>query len=154
MDDEDYDKFSVFKWHANTKGGRPYAVRTQRVGPRKEDKKKIIYLHREIAEASFGQYVDHINNNSLDNRKCNLRICTNAENARNHSGQPKQRKYSKFKGVKKNKNCSTYSARITVDYKEIYLGSFKTEKEAALAYNESAIKHFGIFAVLNEVDNA
>jgi hypothetical protein len=151
VDDADYNKFSKFKWHVVFRGKKGYAERTKRYGIRKNNKKKHIKMHRIILKAKSFQQIDHINGNSLDNRKNNLRICTNIENSRNHKGQPLLRKYSQFKGVKKNANCKTWSARITVVGKEIYLGSFKTEKFAAIAYNKAANKYFKNFAYLNKV---
>ncbi len=150
LDYEDYLKFGLLNWHSNIKGLNVYATRTERYGPRKDNKKKSIYLHREIVNAKDGEYVDHINQNTLDNRKENLRICTNQQNSANTKGRPSIR-ISQYKGVRKNSNCNTWCARVTFDGKELYLGSFKTEKEAALKYNEKARELFGDFAFLNEV---
>lgn len=92
--------------------------------------------------------VDHINGDTLDNRKSNLRICTNAENSRN-SAKSKNGLWSKYKGVHKDRN--RFVARIKVDYKEINLGSFKHEINAAIAYNNAAIKYHKDFARLNAI---
>lgn len=151
LDEKDYLIFSKLNWCANVKGSRVYAYKTKRYGPRKEGKYHIIYLHRLIMNVKKGEYVDHINRDTLDNRKCNLRICINQQNAFNSEGQLKQRKYSKYKGVKKNANCKTWSARITISGKSIYLGSFKFEKLAANAYNEAAEKYHGSFARKNKI---
>lgn len=93
--------------------------------------------------------VDHINGDSLDNRKINLRLCSNSENSRNRGAN--KNNTSGYKGVRFRKEYGTYFATITVNRKEIYLGSFKTGKEAATAYNEAAIKYHDKFANLNEV---
>lgn len=159
VNDEDFEHLNQWEWYAHVKDKDPkngyYAARRIRVGLRKENKKKTIFMHREVAQTKEGECVDHINGNGLDNRKENLRNCTNMENSRNTKGRPSKRKYSKYKGVKvvanaKYKSPSFY-ARITVNRREIYLGSFKTEELAALAYNDAAILHFGSFAQLNEI---
>jgi hypothetical protein len=153
IDDEDYEYLSQFSWSANTKNKDiVYAIRSKRIGKRSEDKKEMIYMHRELVGATKGEYVDHINRNTLDNRKCNLRKCENRQNSRNSIGRISLRKYSIYKGVKKNTNASSsWSARITVDGKAIYLGSYKTENEAAKAYNEACLKYHLDFANLNKI---
>jgi hypothetical protein len=144
IDAEDYEMLSKWKWSAN---GNGYAVRNERYEPKKYRKQ---YLHRAIINAKPGEYVDHINGDTLDNRKENLRICTNAENSRN--GRKKQIGISKYKGVTKDKRVDKWVAQIMVNRKNINLGSFKTELDAASAYNIAALKHHGEFAKLNTID--
>lgn len=145
IDKEDYKFVNSFKWYACQKDNRYYASRTVRYGNRKDNKKHHLFLHRILLNAPEGIFVDHINGNSLDNRKNNLRLCSNKENSRNRKIK------NKYKGIKKNLNCKTWSARITVDQIELYLGCFKNDIDAAMAYNEAAIKYFGKFAKLNDV---
>jgi hypothetical protein len=115
-------------------------------------KRKIIRLHNYLTGYKF---VDHINGNGLDNRRKNLRESNHQLNARNRTRKIKSN--SKYKGViKQNQtNKSGWIARIIIDSKQIYLGTFKLEIDAAIAYNEAAIKHFGEHASLNylEVSN-
>ena len=93
--------------------------------------------------------VDHINHNKLDNRVCNLRICTRNENEYNKKPFGNS---SVFKGVHRNKRSRMYYAKITKDGISYNLGTYENEKEAALAYNNKAIELFGEFAYLNNIE--
>lgn len=97
-----------------------------------------------------GMVVDHINGNTLDNRRCNLRVCTHAENARNNTLI--KTTTTGYKGVhcaKANGSKKPWRSRIKYNYKEIQLGTFDTKQEAAEAYDIAALKYFGEFAKLN-----
>ena len=107
-------------------------------------------LHRFILNAKNGEIVDHINNDPLDNRKENLRICTIAQNSRNRKKRCNSN--CKYKGVNYHKRLKKYQANITLDYKRKHLGTFETELEAAIAYNEAALKYHGEYALLNDVE--
>lgn len=142
IDEDDYERVGKWKWSAN---GNGYAVRNERYAPKKYRKQ---YLHRFIIGAKKGQIVDHINGNTLDNRKSNLRICDLKGNARNSRG--KGGRYSKYKGVTLDKVSRKWVAQIGVDGKNINLGQFETELEAAKTYNEAALKLHGDFAYIND----
>lgn len=89
VDAEDYDWLMQWPWHANIiKGGLIY-VRSKVNG----------YLHRLIMKAERHQFIDHINGNTLDNRKCNLRLCNKSDNARNTG--IRKTNTSGYKGVSK-----------------------------------------------------
>lgn len=104
-------------------------------------------LHRRIAEAQPGQEVDHINGNPLDNRRCNLRVCSHMENVKNRG--PSRNNTSGFKGVYYDARRGTFRADIRADRKKYSLGSFATAVEAAEAYNAAALKYHRDFARLN-----
>ncbi len=104
-------------------------------------------MHRLIMNAPAGLVVDHIDGNSLNNRKTNLRICTQAQNI--HNSRPRRNRSSKYKGVFWNKVNKKWSVSIRKGDKRIYLGGFDDEIEAALAYDRKAEELFGEFAYLN-----
>lgn len=112
-------------------------------------------LHRLLMGAKRGEEIDHKNRNGLDNRKRNLRRCTRAQNRHNAKKRNAEIARSRFKGVKWERKSPTskirWRANAMKDGKGFCLGSFRTEREAALAYNKFAIEHFGEFARLNEV---
>lgn len=141
VDDDDYLQISLLKWHLSA---NKYAAHSVRVN----GQNKQIYLHRFITNAQSGVQVDHIDGDSLNNTKRNLRLCTNIENSRNQ----KKRIHgttSRFKGVAWHKKANKWCAQIMSHGKYIHLGLFLHEIEAARAYDEAAKKLHGQFAKLN-----
>ena len=90
------------------------------------------------------KYYDHIDRNSLNNRKYNLRPATTQENNRNHSKNKKNT--SGFTGVYWNKANEKWCSNIKVNNKTIYLGSFNLIDDAVRARKEAEQKFFGEFA--------
>jgi hypothetical protein len=105
-----------------------------------------ILMHRLIIDAPKGIFVDHIDGNPLNNKRSNLRLATNMENLRN---MKKIRGISRYKGVSLLKKGNRWISYIRVNTKLEHLGSFKTEIEAAVAYDMAAIDKFGEYASLN-----
>jgi HNH endonuclease len=106
---------------------------------------KLILMHRLIMSPGPREVVDHINHNGLDNRRENLRVCSRTEN--NWNARKRKNSKSRFKGVRKAGNG--WVASINVNKVFMHIGFFKTEIDAAEAYNNQAIKFYGRFAVLN-----
>lgn len=148
VDDEDYELLSSLKWHIHSAG---YAVRN---APRIKGKpQSTIYMHRLILNAPEDKVIDHINGEKLDNRRCNLRICTQSQNSKNQ--RKGNKKYtSKYKGVYYSERDRKWKGTMCIDRKSYNLGTFITQEGAAMAYNERALSAFGEFASLNIIDMA
>ncbi len=146
VDDEDYVELSKYSWWY---GSTKYAFRTIWIGGPKR-KKRQRPMHRELlALTDSNVLVDHINGDKLDNQRSNLRLSNKSTNGCN---RPKTRANTTgYKGVTKHNRCNRYISQITVNGKHQYLGLYETPFEAAVAYNEAALFHFGEYALLNEV---
>ncbi len=101
------------------------------------------YLHRLVAKARKGDWVDHVSGDTFDNRPENLRLCTARENARNRGIQ--RNNQAGFKGVIWNRQCRKFQARINVGGRVLHLGLFQEARPAAEAYQAAARQHFGEF---------
>lgn len=133
----------------HSRGGKYYVKRSRkRDGPGKYLKGYEIYLHRLIARCPKGMTVDHINGDTLDNRKSNLRVCSQANNVCNQS-KHKDGITSKYKGVHIHTQNGKWTAQVQYRGKKKYLGLFKTEVEAALARDRAAKELHGQYASLN-----
>ena len=110
------------------------------------------YLHRFILDERNPKiHVDHINHNTFDNKKSNLRQCSCKENIRNQKIH--RNNVSKYKGVHWDNYHKKWRAAIMKNYKFIFLGYFKNPIDAAIIYNKKAKELFGKFAYMNEVKN-
>lgn len=135
VDDEDYNWLNRESWCWD----HGYAVR-------KQNGRKIS-MHRVILGAPDGIQVDHINLDKLDNRRCNLRLCTTSENMHNTTRQRSNR--TGFKGIWWRRDRRRWMACISVRGKRVYLGSFLSRQAAAAAYDMAAVRYFGEFARTN-----
>ena len=156
---EDRDLALAWSWCSLSAGKYFYAVRNC--------KGKSILLHREIMRRVLGrailktEEVDHINRDTLDNRRDNLRLvesCQQNWNAKKQATRDGIPTISAFKGVTKKgptksgtPRAKPWKANIVCRGKRHWLGYFRTEHEAALAYNIAAEKLFGEYARFNQV---
>jgi hypothetical protein len=144
IDPEDFERLNKHKWYAANGGHTFYALRHKRIG------KKYISLgmHRQILQPPGHLFVDHINHNGLDNRKANLRLATCAQNTYNRK-QFRKDKTSKYNGVSWREWSKKWAVIICYKRKNIRIGYFKDEIQAAKAYDKAAKKYHGEFAMLN-----
>ena len=139
VDDTDYEWASKLSWSMFNYG----AVHNAREWG--ESTGAQYQMHRVIMGLDFGdpRVVDHINHNRADNRRCNLRICTQSQNMAN---QRKRRgTSSKYKGVSWDKKSCRWKAYLCKNS----LGYFKDELDAAAAYDIAALAAYGEFALPN-----
>lgn len=140
VSDEDYDRLNQYNWSCDRQG---YACRQ---GPRQGNRRTLVLMHRFILDAPTGLQVDHINGDTLDNRRDNLRICTHLENVMNRPGRGGT---SKYKGVFYDKRRDRYYAR----HGGKHIGSFRSEDDAARAYDDHVRALHGDYAWLNFPDS-
>lgn len=143
VDDDIYEHLIQWKWFANKRRGAWYAVRNEH----NSRPAKTVYMHRQITNSPPEMDVDHIDGDGLNNTKENLRICTTSQNIINSRKQ--LNRSTKFKGVTFDKQTNKFKAQIGVNQKNIHLGRFDSQEEAARTYDDAARKYFGDFAKTN-----
>ncbi len=176
VDDNDFDKLNLYRWYLLGKKPNEYACAemykisgkyipqikkrwTYRFMQRDNNgqftgkyllpRAKRVLMHRFIMNAKKDQMIDHINRNTLDNRKTNLRFCSSTENHANQTIRSDNK--SGYKGVVWHKRIKKWQAGITLKRKRMHIGYFIEKLEAAKAYNNKATQLFGEFAKLNHV---
>lgn len=158
IDLDDFEKVRDFKWRTQRSGnGEVYAGRTQyrpekHIPGKQGDGGVTVLLHSFLLGPKLGLEIDHINGDTLDNRRSNLRFVTRSQNCANQKIRSTNK--SGFKGVNwkkpgKRQPTGRWVSRISVGMKRIQLGYFSTAEEAARAYDAAAQHYFGEFAKLN-----
>jgi hypothetical protein len=141
VDDSDYDWLSKFRWFSNVDPKGYVSIRANNKGA-------LLYMARMILGVSDKNLcVDHINRNSLDNRRCNLRICTRKQNTQNV--KLNRTNTSGYRGVNFYKQNRKWVAKISIDGRRKSIGYYSTPEDAARAYDNICLKERGEFAVLN-----
>lgn len=143
VDDEDYEALNKHKWWAEVGRATVYAVRQV---PTPTNRIYTVKMHRQLLDAPKGMNVDHKNGNGLDNRKCNLRLCTDQQN--NWNARIRKDNKSGLKGVSWHKNSKKWRTQIRWNDKKVTLGYFTDKLEAKKAYDLKAKQLFGEFACL------
>jgi len=139
VDDDVYKLVKHHKWHAQySKNNKSYyAVRV--ICSIYDTQIYKLLLSRYIMDLDRGdkRVIDHINHDTLDNRRSNLRICTNRENLQNQKRKKLGLCSSKYVGVCWSKSKKKWCSRIKLNNKRIHLGLFSTELEASKIYQKA-----------------
>lgn len=139
VDDADYEKYNQFNWSAHKNGRKYYPVRKVKI----DGKSREIYLHREIMNPPSGLHVDHINGDSLDCRRENMRLVTQSQNAMNRRLRSDNK--TGVVGVSRRRS-GKYLAYYSDNGVFKTLGSFPTLEEAKAAREAVESRHYGEYA--------
>jgi hypothetical protein len=143
VDDADYELVGGHKWSALRRRGGRYYYAIRGINGRS------VAMHRLIMDAPPALFVDHINGDGLDNRRANLRLCTNAQNLWNSKRSSSNK--TGFRGVCLDTQNRLYRAYINANGKRIYLGYYHLPEDAAIARDRACSELHGEFARLNVV---
>ena len=146
VDDEDYDWLRQWKWQAH-KSRYNYYVDVSVYDS--EGKQSTLKMASLIMPPQEGYVVDHIDGDTLNNQKSNLRICTPSQNCANRKRKGIRKYTSRFKGVFYHKWHKRWVAMVCKNHIKVYYKYFKTELDAAKAYDKAAKMIHGEFANLN-----
>ena len=142
IDAADADLILPRRWHSLPGRKTRYAFTKVKLP---DGRRTSLYMHRLMMSPPLGMQVDHIDGDGLNNRRSNLRLCTQTENLRYRQKHKNNR--GRFKGVR-NAN-GIWAAFIHLDGADRWLGYFETDEDAAYAYDAAARDAFGEFARLN-----
>ncbi len=142
VDDEDYERVNQHRWYACDHKHTFYAKHSL-------NHTQKVTLHHFVLDVPGSKHIDHINNDGLDNRRCNLRITTQSQNLMNARKRPGCS--SKYKGVHWDKQTKKWHTTIKLTEKRLDLGRHENEDDAARAYNKAAVLYFGEYARLNVI---
>lgn len=149
VDDEDYDKLSRYNWsYTHGQGVRKATVKSDKPYIRNSS----VILARVVTNCPKDFVVDHKDGDKLNNQKENLRVCKQINNCFNKE-KTQSKCSSKYKGVYYDKTNKSWKAEISANNNKICIGTFLTEKDAAIAYNTKAKIVHGEFALLNIIEN-
>lgn len=144
VDDEDYQNVSQWKWCVSVRPPNVYALRTDKKAHR------VIRMHRQILGIVDPKVItDHKDHNGLNNKRENLRVVTKYLN--NTNQRNKGSASSKYVGVSFVKRLNNWGACIVKNNTTFYIGTFKTETEAAIAYNQKAMELHGCIPDANKL---
>ncbi len=139
-----------YGWAATRTGAWAYALRK---GNRSKGEPRSVNMHRQIIGVSNSVHVDHINGNTLDNRKANLRIADVQTNSFNRK-KPNVNCTSVYKGVFRRTGSDVWTSRIKLNNRLVELGLYENEVYGAMAYNVAARLLFGEYCRCNDVPDA
>ena len=149
VDDDNYERLKTFPWGCCGNGkvvGYTYG------GGNTGIPSKYVTISSLIVDVPKGMQPDHIDRNSHNNSRSNLRFSTAVQNSQNRGKKRGCRwRYKRSSPVIYGGRVTSWKSLITVNKKEVYLGVFPSEFEAASAYNSAALKLFGEFACLNDL---
>ena len=144
VDNKDYEWLNQYKWCVGECNGHYYAMRKYKNTSQR--------MHRFIMGLTpdDGKETDHINRDGLDNRRTNLRIVTHLQNSHNSCAKKhRENATSQYKGVSKKRD--KWRVRCMIEGIGYHIGTFQTEWEAAVAYNNFASSFMGEYAHLNSI---
>lgn len=150
IDDADFGEISQYKWLAH-RPNRCNVWYARRHTKSSSGQQLTIVMHRQLLSAPPNMQVDHIDGNGLNNSRSNLRLCSRHENRLNSPSRKVGT--SGFKGVSWNSKRELWQVQIGLDGKNIYLGHFADEIEAARVYDNAARELHGDFARTNFVES-
>lgn len=138
IDNKDYNIIKNYKWYT-TKNRKSKRVLTH------FNNTNILLSRFILGINKHDKIIDHIDNNGLNNRRSNLRICNNSQNLHNIS-IPNINNSTGTRGIDYHKNTKKYRVRIKLNYKSYLIGYYKNKKDAILARLKSEKKYYGEFA--------
>jgi hypothetical protein len=141
VDDEDFERLIKHKWYAKWNNNTKSFYAARHLSRREDGRTDTIRMHREITGAVKTQIVDHVNHNTLDNRRSNIRICSMAESSSHRRVQSNNK--SGFKGVTRIASSQKWRAYIRTHLVQVHLGNFQNPEDAAAAYDAASLRYHG-----------